>query len=341
MICLATLRTVVDNFLQLRFFRVGSSFWSQSRGTPIGGPFSSALLEGLLMCCEYTYDLQHRGRSCLTACGRYADDIIMMSHVKCRACLRHMSFEVYSPALTFDPDDSQEIVGSVVVQKYLDFVILFSHTDLLLSIIHKNMKYAISGNASHIRKHSLEPFTGDFSRAVRGRHRAELVGRLARWRHVWNNRVNVIFLIVIDMLLYIRAGFGLSHIRSLWTSVDLAPGMSELVWLSFDLISFTCRDHVKPVTVQLSEMDAPEFVAWVASLASSHGVTDVMGPLALMCRALDPPPAQTSRPVHRLLLYIGQFLHPETLSRQGVPMDLICAWSQVMCKTLAEASAVL
>ena len=155
---LSTLRKVVSQFLELRRFSVGASCLSQTRGVPIGGPFWFVVIEAVLMHKEYNYDQQWPGRSRINAAGRYVDDLILLSHLRCRHCLIKVVRDVYGNTISFDPDSSQRLIGLHVLQPYLDLTFICSQAGLYMSHLHKNIQYAFSGNEPHRKKHSIEPF---------------------------------------------------------------------------------------------------------------------------------------------------------------------------------------
>lgn len=300
-ICIKTLEKVVGAYLLLKVYRLGTSMLTQESGTPIGGPLSSAILEATFMFKEHQYDMRVRNRAELVAPGRYADDIVCMLFRICWRCLGRMVGQTYGLALSFDPDRDQRVVGNCATQAYLGFVLHLSPDGLFVSMVQKDFLYAFSGDPRYQKKHAMEPFTRKFGPAGRARHRGELLGRLRRWSSVHDCRFNFALLVIADALLYLRHGYSFDHIRSIWRTIKLGPGLHECAWLALDIV----RHHARGLTIsfseQLEELRLQCQAAQVAAAAAVSGHASDMGAWvrALFCLRGSPKPRV--RPATELL----------------------------------------
>ncbi|CAK0909947.1 unnamed protein product [Prorocentrum cordatum] len=253
--------------------RVSSRGWSLVPG----GFMSSAILEAVLQHREHRADVARLERGHERVRGRYADDLVLLSRSRCSACLAAKIPNVYGNALTFDVDDKRHEFHDSVSVEYLDMVIHVSFDMLEFTTVHKNFTYAFSGKVADIKKHNMEPYLGYFNSSVVARHRGELIGRVRRWRTITEHPLCLVVLIAVDMVLCIRAGFALEHVRLLWRSLHVDLTFRNLVWASFDLVKYSCA-HVRPTPAsQLAEIQRAGDLAQSLACCSAGDMAALMG----------------------------------------------------------------
>lgn len=243
----------VQAFLGMRLFRFGKQVLLQIKGIPIGGPLSDRILNAVLSFKEYTYDRSWPGRPRRVAPGRFADDLILLSRCKCSDCLMAMVREVYGSVVHFDRDlDFKILPCGTVVQDFLDGTIHFSFTSFSVAVVHKNETFAFSGIADDCAKHSTLPFSGLFDDLTKRQHRAELKGRIRRWRSAGADLPNMIILIATDCLLYVRLGFTFRQIYSIWKDILYEPHFCSVAELVIKIVQLTSTHLVLPMNEQIS-----------------------------------------------------------------------------------------
>ena len=107
---------------------------------------------------ETLYDKANPFRRRHLATGRYVDDMILLSRTLCRDCVQKTVFCVYQNIAAFKVDEKFTIVeGETVAQTFLDAKVHFSFHGLLLSPLHKNIRFAWTGDPKEIAKSSIPP----------------------------------------------------------------------------------------------------------------------------------------------------------------------------------------
>eukprot|EP00959_Pyramimonas_sp_CCMP1952_P244439 5109491-Pyramimonas_sp.AAC.1 len=79
------------------------------------------------------------------------------------------------------------------------------------------------------------------------------------------------------MLLYIRYGYNMRHLRALWRRVPLNADVFDLVWTSFDLVRHTCSELVLSEAEQLQMLELPLQMCIGACLSEASGRSSSMG----------------------------------------------------------------
>ena len=162
----------------MRLFRLGDFFVKQVVGIPTGVPLSSYILDMTLSFLEYKYDQQYPSRKSETACGRYADDIILASLFLCSGCLWSRVGLVYKGAVSFSRVDEFKLVRSTHVQKYLDFQLHISFDSCRVALVHPDKLYAVTGDDQNRSKHNTTLYT-TLSRSLLASLRAEVKREIA------------------------------------------------------------------------------------------------------------------------------------------------------------------
>ena len=119
---LETLYKILQAYLLLSYYCNGDISFYQLTSIPIGGPLSSLVLDMTLGYHEHISAASHGGNRTEIACHRFADDIILASRRRYRACLKTFVFTVFNTEITFDPDDAYVQLGGYVIQSYLDML---------------------------------------------------------------------------------------------------------------------------------------------------------------------------------------------------------------------------
>eukprot|EP00959_Pyramimonas_sp_CCMP1952_P166036 3470264-Pyramimonas_sp.AAC.1 len=196
----------------MRFYRLGGIFVEQTRGIPIGGPLSGGILNVVLSDKETQYDRKNPNRVSQMACGRYVDDLVCLSYVLCRCCLKRKLPQIYQGVVFFKVDeDFSTLPDGTIIQKFLDVELHFRFQVLRLNPVHKNEQFAWSGNPAHLVKKSIPPYTHSQDPRVLRAHRAELRGRVCRWEQIGVPNSILAYLMLTDMMVYLHLHYpGLS-----------------------------------------------------------------------------------------------------------------------------------
>eukprot|EP00959_Pyramimonas_sp_CCMP1952_P322664 6752114-Pyramimonas_sp.AAC.1 len=89
----------------MRLFLVAGHVIQQLCGIPIGAPLSGAALHTVLSDLEFATDRQYPGKRSSIMTGRYVDDIILASKLRCSACLKRLVRTAYGSTVKFDFTD--------------------------------------------------------------------------------------------------------------------------------------------------------------------------------------------------------------------------------------------
>ena len=251
---LKSIQNMIAAFLGMSQYKVGPFILQQITGIPIGGTLSASILEGVCADSETQTDLKFASRKRDTAAGRYADDLILISLCKCRTCLLKFIVQTYQEVVVFDASSDQTVIGSCVVQPYLDSVLFISWNDISVGSITKNVAFAITGDPDRLLKHSVEPFVGRFNHTIAHKHRSELLGRLHRWKSLGLERLDLIVVVCVDMVTYIRLGFSLHAIQRLWLSVGADSVLLPIVHQCLKLVSLTYKHLIVNHKAQLGQL---------------------------------------------------------------------------------------
>ena len=120
-----------------------------------------------------------------------------------------------------------------------------SFADFTLEPLHKNEKFAWTGALSDLEKQSIPPYAFKKDRALLKRHRAELKGRLSRWKNLTDNMHIITYLIIVDILVYLRLGYPFTFVFKLWVQVQPHTELQDVIQVALKLIYKACPDLVK------------------------------------------------------------------------------------------------
>ena len=266
-----SIQRAIVGFMGMRLFRLGNIFLCQRQGIPIGAPFSGAILENTLSYQEFKYDIAHPSRYRHIATGRFVDDLAALSRDTCYRCVTKVISSTYTPVVKLDYSDKHSTVCDTIIHEFLEGEIHFSFSAFSFYAKHRNMTYAITGDSKSIVKRSCPPMLGHFNRSVECRLRAELRGRIHRWQTMNINTPNFLVLVAVDMLFYLREGYSLLQLRSIWFRLPLYPVQESSVRHRFALVSRACK-HLEwndLVTETRSRQDLQQAV---------HSIARITGP---------------------------------------------------------------
>ena len=164
--------------------------------------------------------VRNRGR--LVACGRYVDDVVLISELLCETCLFKCLVKTFQGIARFDADSEipRDSGSQLVRANFLDATLVIGFESLSITPKYKNELFAVSGRHQDCQKHTIEPFLGATSSTTTQRHRAEILGKLSLWQQIGCDDVSLIFLVFSDVLCYVRSGFSFSIIRNSWLTIS-------------------------------------------------------------------------------------------------------------------------
>lgn len=132
-------------------------------------------------------------------------------------------------------------------------------------------------------------------------------------------------MVCVDMLLYVRCGFALPHIRALWRSLKLEANLTDIVWQSFDLIKLTCAHLVVPVGAQEEALeDLGAYADWL-NLAARSGYASSLGVVAGVWKAMQPRRPRAA-PASDLADALGDFFLQAASRQQPVLHPVIAQY---------------
>ena len=267
----------VYGFLGMKLYRLGDFWLRQLRGIPIGGPLSFAILDGLLCSIEHDFDRSSANRARDFAAGRYCDDLILASYSVCTACLKKQMYRVFASLIEFEVDNSvvYDSAAGCVFARYLDANLCFQFCSFTTAPFHKNEMFALTGSLEMCGKHSLEPFSGKINLQ---RQRAELKGRLHRWSKIGGSKPVMFYTYVIDMLFFLRMGFGKDDLKKLWRNISPDPVLSELAKIS---LAFVFLIGKVTLSINDQELAVETFIADFSAYLGSEEVGVVQPDLLL------------------------------------------------------------
>ena len=157
---------------------------------------------------------------------------------------------MYRRIISFDVSvDVRTVHGDTLVHKYLDAYVHFSFSTLRIAHVHPNEGYAITGEKTLATKCSILPYLGPCKGRALSVHRAELKGRLYRWTRLNLEHVDLIVLVVIDMLVYLREGFLLEDVKKIWRAITHSETLNRIIYLCLSLL----RAHAGHIEAPLAQ----------------------------------------------------------------------------------------
>ena len=167
----------------------------------------------------------------LCACGRYVDDVVLISKLLCETCLFKWLVKTFQGIARFDADSeiARDRVSELVRANFLDATLVIGFESLSIAPKYKNELFAVSGKHQDCQKHTIEPFLGATPSTTIQRHRAEILGKLSRWQQIDCDGVSLIFLVFSDILCYVRSGFSFSIILKFWLKLSKDYFLDELI----------------------------------------------------------------------------------------------------------------
>ena len=226
-----SLKRAVTGFMGMRYFLIANICFLQVRGIPIGGPLSGVVLRLVLSLLQWKSDRLWKRRHRLVYCGRYVDDIVLISNRLCHACLALRVQHVYGQVIHFSIEPPPPVVLNCAVSQYLEAELHISFTGTRVWVHHKNMEFAIVGPPSRPTKQSFPPYMGTFTKEDLVRHRSELKGRIHRWESLQVEDINLLDCFCLDMLFYFRLGYPGRIVRYTWQAMYPPSAKRDLIHL--------------------------------------------------------------------------------------------------------------
>ena len=209
---------------------MGGTTVKQEKGTPIGGPGSSAFLHAVLSGCEFDVDttcwreaLGHRvhndPRERHIAAFRYVDDCGLASRTICETCLARFLLIVFSDVVEFDVEEKHILhIGETVSNKFLDMMIIIDFFSCKFSLFNPNISFFRGGCVGTLAKVRFPPAIGRSADFVR-RLGMNLASRRARWKQLRLPRSGCSQAFVLDCLELWVLGYSANEVYKAVTGV--------------------------------------------------------------------------------------------------------------------------
>ena len=121
-------------------------------------------------------------------------------------------------------------------------------------------------------------------------------------------------MVAIDMLLYLRWGLSVEHVRALWNTIPLDPDASSIRWLMLDLIRLTCSGIRPTDREQLQHLRASLIMAEHLRQCDGDHLQAVQG----FCLKACGQPGRRSMPATTLAEGLGDIFERMACSKGGV-----------------------